>query len=90
MAKPTTIFAVLFAFAILSLPAAAADRDIVRTKVVSTRYIGHMHYYDAAPWWWHPPYVHRARTNYQPWPHFFRDPDYDRPHYDGVVGFRIF
>lgn len=88
MAKSLTTFAVLFAFAILSLPAAAADRT-VRTKAVSTRYVGHMHYYDAYPWWWHPPYVHRARTNYQPWPFFFSDPDYDRPHYDGVIGYRI-
>ena len=90
MAKRMMIFAVLSAFVIPSLPAAAADRTIVRTKVVSTRYIGHMHYHQAYPWWWHAPYAHRARTNYQPWPFVaVREPGYDLPHVDGVVGFRV-
>ena len=90
MANRTMILAVLLAFVIPSLPAAAADRTVVRTKVVSTRYVGHMHYYQAYPWWWHQPYSHRARTNYQPWPFVtVREPNYDLPHVDGVVGFRV-
>ena len=87
-AKVLSIIALLSVFASTSLPAAAADQGAARGSrfAVAMR----MHYYDAYPWWWHPPYAHRARTNYQPWPYFVRDPDYDRPNFDGVVGYRIF
>jgi len=77
-------------FAMSALPATAADRDIVFRQHAPRYVVARMHYYDAYPWWWHPPYAHRARTNYQPWPYFVRDPDYDRPNFDGVVGYRIF
>jgi len=86
MTKFATTLAALSVFAVASLPAAAADRTVALKRVS----VSHMHYYDAYPWWWHPPYAHRIRTNYQPWPYFVRDPDYDRPYYAGVVGFRIF
>ena len=88
-AKILSIIAFLFVLTLPSLPAAAADRSAVAAR--GSRYVvARMHYYDAYPWWWHPPYAHRARTNYQPWPYFVRDPDYDRPNFDGVVGYRIF
>ena len=89
MTKQTTFFGILLILLTQVVPASAADRDVARTRI-SARYVGHMHYYAAYPWWWHQPYVHRARTNYQPWPFAVRDPDYDRPHPDGVVGWRIF
>jgi hypothetical protein len=46
-----------------------------------------MHYYDPYPWWWHPPHVKRARTNYLGWPHSNYPADYDRPYYGGVAGY---
>lgn len=46
-----------------------------------------LHYYDSFPWWWHPPYVKRARTYYLSWPVAHYPPDYDHPYPHGVVGF---
>lgn len=46
-----------------------------------------LHYYDPYPWWWYPPHVKRARTNYLGWPHSFYPPGYDKPYFDGVAGY---
>jgi hypothetical protein len=46
-----------------------------------------LHYYDPYPWWWYPPHVKRARTNYLGWPHSYYPPDYNKPYFDGVAGY---
>lgn len=60
----------------LSLPvqASSAERDGIQNLAqyeFSSRHRGsrhghvaRFHYYDPYPWWWYPPYVKRARTNY--------------------------
>lgn len=49
--------------------------------------VARMHYYDPYPWWWHQPHVARARTNYLGWPHSNYPVNYERPFFDGVVGY---
>jgi hypothetical protein len=49
--------------------------------------VARMHYFDPYPWWWHPPYLKRARTNYLGWPHSVYPPDYDSPYFGGVAGY---
>lgn len=51
--------------------------------------VRHMHYYDPYPWWWHQPYVARARTNYIKWQNTYYERPYDLPHPDGVVGYTV-
>jgi hypothetical protein len=78
----------------LSAPASAGERDGLRNSAqyeFSSRHrharSTRMHYYDPYPWWWHPPHVKRARTNYLGWPHSNYPADYDRPYYGGVAGY---
>lgn len=92
-------FAFFGMIAVLTLPtpAGSAEPDGMRTSQpheFSSRHRGtrihrttRLHYYDPYPWWWHPPHVKRARTNYLGWPHSYYPPDYDKPYFDGVVGY---
>jgi len=59
-----------------------SSRQRDHRKVRVTR----LHYYDPYPWWWYPPHVKRARTNYLGWPHAHYPPDYDLPYFGGVAG----
>jgi hypothetical protein len=96
-----TIFALAVAgtIAVFSLPiqAQASEQSGVRNqtpheyssrkrKVRHARVAG-LRYYDPYPWWWHPPHVARARTNYLGWPHSYYPPDYDKPYFGGVAGY---
>jgi hypothetical protein len=84
------------AAAVLILPAqtSAAERGGVRnaeqydfsSRARKAR-VAKLHYYDPYPWWWHPPVVKRARTNYLGWPHSYYPPDYNLPYYGGVAGY---
>lgn len=65
------------------------DHDEFSSRHRSDRRAGiaRLHYRDPYPWWWYPPYVKRARTNYLGWPHSNYPPDYDKPYFDGVAGY---
>lgn len=78
----------------LSGSASGAERDGLRNTAqyeFSSRHrharTARMHYYDPYPWWWYPPHVKRARTNYLGWPHSYYPPDYDLPYFGGVAGY---
>lgn len=101
MIKMISTLTLLGTMVLLSLPAGAAERQAGVRNLdqyeFSSRHRGwrhhrvsRLHYYDSYPWWWHPPYVHRARTYYLPWPHAVRHADYDLPHVSGVAGYPIF
>jgi hypothetical protein len=90
------LFATL-AFLPLPTPAGAAEQSGIQNldqHEFSSRHRSHrragiarLHYYDPYPWWWYPPHVKRARTNYLGWPHSYYPPDYDKPYFDGVAGY---
>lgn len=65
------------------------DRDEFSSRQRSGRqaHAGRLHYYDPYPWWWYPPYIKRARTNYLGWPHSSYPPGYDAPYFGGVAGY---
>jgi len=98
MTRPISAFAIAVLAAFLSFPVQAnsAERAGIRNSQpheFSSRHRGHkrsrvagMHYYDPYPWWWYPPHLKRARTNYLGWPHTHYPPDYDLPYFDGVAG----
>ncbi len=96
----TRIFWALAVFGIVAILSAPVQANGVKQSGIhafaqhefssrhrGSRHVTRMHYYDPYPWWWHPPFVKRARTNYLGWPHSNYPPFYDKPYFGGVTGY---
>jgi hypothetical protein len=96
MTRLLLVLTIAAAIALLTYPAETlgaersgiriADQHEFSSRARKAR-VARLHYYDPYPWWWHPPHVKRARTNYLGWPHTHYPRDYDLPYPNGVAGY---